>query len=425
MYVGANEAQLANQALVRAQALDPDYAPAWAGQGVVAARFHGDTEAAKMLFEHAVRLSEGSLAVADYGLASAVQELLSNPTPGARVPTTEGELEMASFALDAYLAQPWGAADVGAALLAGLFAERRGAHALAADRIERAAAALEAAYEATEDDVTMARYGLAQTNLARMRLAQGQAEDAEQAFEGALALLPESTDAVAGVTPALVWRARIQAQVGVVLARFWQLHAAGHASDAAAALEETLSELASGRDELAVVADKTTVPAAEVRQALLEDEALGEEGARARCRARVAAALGGVLDGLECVLVQALYTAGAREAASAALLAIVSERPHCVRAVAQLAAAGIAQGEEDLIAAALAELPAGPERAALVALERAARDASAAEAQGGVAGAASDASPRLPSLPVAPARPRGVAGVHAAPYDACAWASVV
>ena len=56
LYLYHNDAELANEALYRAQTLDPDYALAWVGQGLVATA-NGHDQDAKTLFEHAVTLS--------------------------------------------------------------------------------------------------------------------------------------------------------------------------------------------------------------------------------------------------------------------------------------------------------------------------------------------------------------------------------
>jgi superkiller protein 3 len=51
-----DDRELANHAFYRAQILDPDYALAWVGQGLVASA-NGHNEDARALFQHAVTLS--------------------------------------------------------------------------------------------------------------------------------------------------------------------------------------------------------------------------------------------------------------------------------------------------------------------------------------------------------------------------------
>lgn len=56
LYFHHADLELANEALYRAQTLDPDYTLAWVGQGLVATA-HGHEVDARTLFEHAVGLT--------------------------------------------------------------------------------------------------------------------------------------------------------------------------------------------------------------------------------------------------------------------------------------------------------------------------------------------------------------------------------
>lgn len=56
LYLHNNDSELANEAFYRAQTLDPDYTPAWVGQGMVAT-LNGHDEDASALFEHAIGLT--------------------------------------------------------------------------------------------------------------------------------------------------------------------------------------------------------------------------------------------------------------------------------------------------------------------------------------------------------------------------------
>lgn len=56
LYLYHSDVELANEALYRAQTLDPDYTLAWVGQGLVAVANGHDVDA-QTLFEHAVTLS--------------------------------------------------------------------------------------------------------------------------------------------------------------------------------------------------------------------------------------------------------------------------------------------------------------------------------------------------------------------------------
>lgn len=56
LYLHHNDLELASEALLRAQVLDPDHTPAWVGQAMVAAASGHDADA-RGLLEHAVGLS--------------------------------------------------------------------------------------------------------------------------------------------------------------------------------------------------------------------------------------------------------------------------------------------------------------------------------------------------------------------------------
>ena len=52
LFLYHSDVELANEAFYKAQVLDPDYAPAWVGQGLVAVS-NGHDQDAFALFEHA------------------------------------------------------------------------------------------------------------------------------------------------------------------------------------------------------------------------------------------------------------------------------------------------------------------------------------------------------------------------------------
>lgn len=55
-YLHYEDSELANEAFYKAQTLDPDYALAWVGQGLVATA-NGHAQEARALFEHATGLT--------------------------------------------------------------------------------------------------------------------------------------------------------------------------------------------------------------------------------------------------------------------------------------------------------------------------------------------------------------------------------
>jgi superkiller protein 3 len=65
LYLYHDDAELANEALYRAQTLDPDYHLAWIGQGLVATK-NGHFTDSRVLFEHAASLVADSVSQYDY-----------------------------------------------------------------------------------------------------------------------------------------------------------------------------------------------------------------------------------------------------------------------------------------------------------------------------------------------------------------------
>ncbi|PWN26217.1 hypothetical protein BDZ90DRAFT_233352 [Jaminaea rosea] len=178
LYLRHGDLELAEEAFVQARTVDPDYAHAWVGQAFVTAAT--SPAEAISLFAHAVELSEASLLEADYGFASI---LFDNTATSA----TKASLHSASFALSSYLSyQP---SHAHALHLSALYAERLGEYALAIERIEAAAALLEEEFEQSEDSNVAMHFAFAQGNLARIRLANGDAKGAKASAEVALGLL--------------------------------------------------------------------------------------------------------------------------------------------------------------------------------------------------------------------------------------------
>lgn len=77
LYLYYNDLELANEALLRARILDPDYTLAWVGQAIVAAENGHDADA-RGLLEHAVGLSAD--VVGRIFLACPCQELIGLAT---------------------------------------------------------------------------------------------------------------------------------------------------------------------------------------------------------------------------------------------------------------------------------------------------------------------------------------------------------
>lgn len=188
LYVVQGDHDLANQAFLKAQVLEPDRIEAWVGQSTLASLAGHVTEAAA-LYEHAFSLP-GYCAEADLGFATSkfAGRVRHEAAAIDRGLATAAPL----FALSRYLAvKPL---DATALHLNALWLERAGDLPAAGAALEQAATLLEQLYEVDESPAVESQFVMAQTNLARVRLANLDYAGALSAYEAALSLL----DAEAG-----------------------------------------------------------------------------------------------------------------------------------------------------------------------------------------------------------------------------------
>lgn len=228
LYAYHGDVELANEALYRAQVLDPDNTLAWVGQFLVATA-NGDKADATLLLEHAVGLPNPVVSFchlydlrlltfcvrekseADYEYSSQVFEQTKKLQRHDQV---QEALLPAFFFLNRYCQRR--PSDASGLHLLSLVCERLGHSSFGEELVERAIKILETAYEETEDAELESRYVIANTTLGRLRLAQGAYEESISSFETALGLLADKDDEN-GPTRAL----KVQAQLGTGLAHFF------------------------------------------------------------------------------------------------------------------------------------------------------------------------------------------------------------
>ncbi|KAF9222633.1 superkiller protein 3 [Gyrodon lividus] len=210
LYLYHDDLELANEALLRAQILDPDYTVAWVGQALLATANGHDTDA-RTLLEHAVGLT-AAVPPADLEFASRVLTALSTTArPQGKV---KEELLPAFFVLNRYAQRcPH---DSCALHLLGLLCERLNQLEQGAQWISRAIALLEAAYEETEDPLVERQFTIAHANLARLKVGLRDHAGALESFETALGLLPAESPDDDAETKVL----RVQSLFGSGLAHF-------------------------------------------------------------------------------------------------------------------------------------------------------------------------------------------------------------
>lgn len=248
LYLSGEDYELAVQALLKSQTLDPDCALAWMGQGLLALH-HKATHEASLMFEHAADLSSNSLvrrvfqqqpllvAVVDLPLPSQLEadllfsltthSLYSSATDRPALSTLHGP----AFVLKRYTDQR--PKDASALHLHALISERLGSYDTAVAQLARCVSVLESTYEESEDAQVERKFAIAQANLGRLQLAVGDNDAALEAFAGTLGLTP--ADDMGTEATAL----RVHAHFGSGLAQYWN----GQLDDSLRSFQSALDEL--------------------------------------------------------------------------------------------------------------------------------------------------------------------------------------
>ncbi|EJD52731.1 TPR-like protein [Auricularia subglabra TFB-10046 SS5] len=186
LYLHHGDLELANQALLKAQILDPDFTLAWGGQALVATK-NAHFQDARTLLEHAVRLPR---VIPELDLEFARREFRSLAAPQDRSASNDRLLTVFAL-LDRYCKLH--VADSSGLHLFGLACERLGLHDKAAAALADCLATLESRYEHSEDPQVERQYVIANVSLGRIRLASGDYTGAIEAF-GIAASLVASVD---------------------------------------------------------------------------------------------------------------------------------------------------------------------------------------------------------------------------------------
>ncbi|KAJ7072456.1 TPR-like protein [Mycena amicta] len=293
LYLDQGDLELANQALLKAQTLDPECTFAWAGQALVAAA-NGHYSDSTTLFEHAVTLTSFVPAV-DLEYASRTFTQATGYTTGRSVDT----LLPMFFVLDRYCqSKP---SDACGLHLLGLVCESFGQLERAVELVGKAILLLEAEYEETESSIVEKNFTTANSNVARLRLAVRDYEGAIEAFESVLGLIgDDETDGAAGTM-------QVQAQFGISLASF-------HLGHLGEALEHAEAALQLAADNVVLRGHATVL------------------------------------------LAQMMWAVGHKENAKARLLDCITTDPENLVAINALAAMGILTDDHGLVDAALADI---------------------------------------------------------------------
>ncbi|KAF7321489.1 Antiviral protein [Mycena kentingensis (nom. inval.)] len=293
LYFHQKDFELANQALLRAQTLDPECTIAWAGQALVAAA-NGHYSDSATLLDHAVTLVS---VVPQVDLEYAARSFLRFKSK----PSTHSvdDLLPMFFVLDRHCQTHPG--DACGLHLFGLVCESLGQLERAAELIGKAIVVLEAEYEETESTSVEKNFTIANANIARLRLSLQDYDGAIEAFESVLGLIGEEEADDEATTM------RVQAHFGISLASFFL-------NQSNAALEQAEMALQAAGENVLIRGHATVLSA------------------------------------------QILWAAGSREDAKAQLLDCITKDPENFIAMNTLAAMGILTNDEGLVEAALSDL---------------------------------------------------------------------
>ncbi|KAI9676880.1 MAG: Superkiller protein 3 [Caeruleum heppii] len=186
LYLLHKDHQLANDAFTRAQSTDPDCAPAWLGQGLLADLL-GDQGEARSLFTHAFEIGDSSLLLAKQRYAiSTFDELIGSPLG---LKSDPADLVQPLLALQQlHTLTPH---DQTSSYLLALYLERVGSYVSSIDILSSLHATLEEEYDVTESATSLARFASVNATLARVRLATGEYDEAVENAAIALSLTSE------------------------------------------------------------------------------------------------------------------------------------------------------------------------------------------------------------------------------------------
>lgn len=241
LYLLQNDMQLANETFTRAQSTDPDYAPAWIGQGLVALLF-GDPKEARLLFNHAMEIATASSVITrqQYAL-STFDHLLK-----IKSSTDVVDLVQPIFGLNQLTKLD--PSNLPYQHLAALFLERVQDISAAVATLDVVCNKIEADYEVTESKVSLSRFALAKSDLARSQMADGSHDVAIENAETALEL--SSEDAGNDLSEDARRKCRLSAHLTLGIAHYH----IGKVAEAVEYLEAAISEATGNPDCVCLLA---------------------------------------------------------------------------------------------------------------------------------------------------------------------------
>lgn len=209
-YLTEGDIQLANDALTRAQSVDPDHAQAWLGQGLLAAQL-GETGEARSLFTHAFEIADASATQIQRSYASStLDHLLSLPGASNDIASLLQPLlalrQLSKLSLN----------ELPYDHIRSLFEERIGDQANASQGLSSICSTLETEYEMSESSQTLKHFAQAKADWSRCLLAERKFDSATENAQTALDLSAEEED-----QPSMA-QTRLSAHLSAGLGHFYQ-----------------------------------------------------------------------------------------------------------------------------------------------------------------------------------------------------------
>lgn len=177
-YLAHSDVELANQAFLKSQIYEPDWALAWLGQALVAA-LNDHLDQSTELVEHAFTLSQSNITQIDLAYTTTAfarfaenESKLTNNTDDLLAPLLAVSKLVQRFPTDATILN-----------LQGILLEATGKYEEASLSLEKAAEILEGVYEVSESIEVENRFSIINLNLGRLKLRNQEYEGSIEVFE--------------------------------------------------------------------------------------------------------------------------------------------------------------------------------------------------------------------------------------------------
>ena len=198
LYFINNDNDLAYDAFTRGQSTDPEYPEAWVGQGLLSI-LEGKLDIARGYFLHAFEIADSTLRSTKRRYATSAFDHLIHSAGSAAV-----DYLQPLFAI--HQLHELSPSNTAVSHLMALYAERVADYDNGSNALEEVCEAMEAEYEKSESNDSLARFAQAKADLARVNLAQHDSEAAAENAETALDLSSDGNLGAAYTDARTKWR---------------------------------------------------------------------------------------------------------------------------------------------------------------------------------------------------------------------------